>query len=70
MHYHIIPAPTFGPSSESSTPVNPKIVEVVKSSESRIPHSVREMHQMEFESREELDEDDGSVLVQAIKARL
>ncbi|KAH0586142.1 hypothetical protein J132_01422 [Termitomyces sp. J132] len=61
VHYHIIPAPTFGTSSEST--------KCSKKLSSNQP-TMKEMHHMEFKSRRELDEDDGEVLVKEIRARL
>ncbi|KAG1809704.1 HIT-like domain-containing protein [Suillus subaureus] len=61
VHYHIIPAPSFG-----SSAVEP----LEKAKENEIPLSRREMHQREFESREELDEDEGKVLAVRIRASL
>jgi len=55
VHYHIIPAPTFGTSS-SSLP--------------NTALTVTHMHQKEFESREELDGDDAVVLSRKIRAHL
>ncbi|KAF8158250.1 HIT-like protein [Crassisporium funariophilum] len=62
VHYHVIPAPILG----SSRGVSP-IVDVV-GGETPLTH--REMHQKEFESREELDEDDAEALLTKIRARL
>ncbi|KAK0187872.1 HIT-like protein [Armillaria mellea] len=59
VHYHIIPAPTFSntASDTSDTMRDP-------------PLTVGQMHQMEFESREELDDDDAASLLQLLKAKL
>ncbi|KAG1886626.1 HIT-like protein [Suillus subluteus] len=62
VHYHIIPAPSF----DSSAGVEPS----EKAKEKEIALSRREMHQREFESREELDEDEGKVLAVRIRANL
>ncbi|KAG2064380.1 HIT-like protein [Suillus decipiens] len=62
VHYHIIPAPSF----DSSTGVEPS----EKAKENEIPLSRREMHQREFESREELDDDEGRVLTVRVRASL
>ncbi|KAG6903290.1 hypothetical protein C0995_000185 [Termitomyces sp. Mi166 len=61
VHYHIIPAPTFGASSEPPKPSK------VSSSK---PPTMKEMHRMEFESRCELDDDDAGMLAREIRARL
>ncbi|KAG6831955.1 hypothetical protein H0H92_006556 [Tricholoma furcatifolium] len=62
VHYHIIPAPTFGSPSESSTS------ESVKDRKS--PPTMKEMHRMEFESRTELEDCDAEILTKSIRARL
>ncbi|KAG1764561.1 HIT-like protein [Suillus occidentalis] len=62
VHYHIIPAPTF----DSNAGVGP----LEKAKENEIPLSRREMHQREFESREELDEDEGMNLAVRVRASL
>ncbi|KAG2116846.1 HIT-like protein [Suillus clintonianus] len=62
VHYHIIPAPSF-----DSTP---RVDVSEKAKEDEIPLSRREMHQKEFESREELDEDEGKGLAVRIRASL
>ncbi|KAJ7695698.1 HIT-like domain-containing protein [Mycena rosella] len=58
VHYHVIPAPTFGkqPSEAPS-----KVTE---------PLTRREMHQREFEGRSELDDDDATVLADKIRSKL
>ena len=59
MHYHIIPAPKLGGSEQK-----PKSM-----ADLALPtHS--EMHQKEFEARQELDDDDAVVLVKGIRVRL
>ena len=60
VHYHIIPAPQLGSSSFSST----------ETVERQTPLTHEKMHQKEFESRHELDEDDAIVLAKKIRARL
>ncbi|KAG6837617.1 hypothetical protein H0H93_006138 [Arthromyces matolae] len=57
VHFHIIPAPTFGPSEpvESLDETSPN------------PPTMREMHRLEYESRNELDEDDAGVLTREIR---
>jgi diadenosine tetraphosphate (Ap4A) HIT family hydrolase len=58
VHYHIIPAPTFG----KQPPAAPlKDVE---------PLTMKEMHQREFEGRSELDEDDAAILAEQIRSKL
>ncbi|KAF8208664.1 HIT-like domain-containing protein [Mycena galopus ATCC 62051] len=58
VHYHIIPAPTFG--KQPRAPV----VEDTK------PLTRREMHQREFEGRTELDEEEGAILAEQIRSKL
>ncbi|KAJ6584699.1 HIT-like protein [Mycena capillaripes] len=57
VHYHVIPAPTFG--KQPPTPV--KYTE---------PLTMKEMHQREFEGRSELDEDEATVLAEQIRSKL
>ncbi|KAF5382723.1 hypothetical protein D9615_002832 [Tricholomella constricta] len=64
VHYHVIPAPTFGTPSGSTAIMKENMTT------SKPPYSTKEMHQMEFESREELDDDEAGVLVKEIRARL
>lgn len=61
VHYHIIPAPTFGTSSEPTRSL--------KEPSSNKP-TMKEMHRLEFESRRELDEDEASVLAKEIRAKI
>lgn len=61
VHYHIIPAPKFGVSSVAECS-NSKL----QASNPAVPPTKREMHQMEFELREELDDDEGALLAQKI----
>jgi diadenosine tetraphosphate (Ap4A) HIT family hydrolase len=61
VHYHVIPAPVLA-SSPTQTPL--------ASPEKSTPLSSKEMHKAEFESREELDEDDAEQLLKMIKAKL
>lgn len=63
VHYHVIPAPNFGPTATSGI----KSKNIVSK---RHPPTHKEMHRMEFEAREELDDDDARELVQKITARL
>ncbi|KAJ7134356.1 HIT-like domain-containing protein [Mycena epipterygia] len=58
VHYHVIPAPTFG-----SQPTNPSPEDVE-------PLTRREMHQREFEGRSELDDDEAIVLAEQIRSKL
>ncbi|KAJ4481956.1 HIT-like protein [Lentinula aciculospora] len=62
VHYHIIPAPSYDSSSSPST------IEISKEKEP--PLTRRQMHQMEFQGREELDDQDAVSLVKLIRARL
>ncbi|ESK85000.1 histidine triad protein [Moniliophthora roreri MCA 2997] len=64
VHYHIIPAPQFEKTIEAPTRV------VVKDGGPSVPLTVQQMHQMEFESRSDLDEDDAQLLVKQIRAHL
>ncbi|GLB38301.1 putative protein similar to CwfJ C-terminus 1 [Lyophyllum shimeji] len=67
VHYHVIPAPTV----TSPTPSPPAPTSVEKEMESsKRPRSVKEMHRMEFEARDELDEREAGVLAQKIRAHL
>ncbi|KAF8650130.1 hypothetical protein AX16_005366 [Volvariella volvacea WC 439] len=69
VHYHIIPAPTFDkPTPKASTPEQPTRKD--NSSASSPPLSIRRMHQLEFESRGDLDDDDATDLVKKLSARL
>ena len=65
VHYHIIPAPSFDASKQQR-----KEFEKSKERDRRVPVTRREMHQREFESRSELDEDEGHDLATKIRARL
>jgi hypothetical protein len=61
VHYHIIPAPNFD-ASTTSEPFDTKD----RVPDVDVPPTRREMHQKEFESREELDEDEGEILARKI----
>jgi len=61
VHYHIIPAPR---SNSLSTSLGPKDLDQVP------PPTAKDMHRKEYESRDELDEDDAHALVDRIKAHL
>ncbi|KAI0269855.1 HIT-like protein [Gloeopeniophorella convolvens] len=61
VHYHIIPAPRFGSLSANLSP---------RDSNSQKPLSTMDMHRREYESRDELDEDDATVLVERVRAHL
>lgn len=63
MHYHVIPAPRFGSSGRGVEATNDAVG-------GKAPLTHREMHQKEFEAREELDEEDAKVLLKSIRARL
>ncbi|KAF7964886.1 hypothetical protein HWV62_1941 [Athelia sp. TMB] len=65
VHYHIIPAPSFN----APTTVKHEHEEQTKKNP-RTPLTHREMHQREFESRGELDEDDALMLMKKVKAHL
>ncbi|KAI6039681.1 HIT-like protein [Pisolithus marmoratus] len=57
VHFHIIPAPRLGGLPGTDT------MRVV-------PRTTRELHQLEYEGRSELDEDEGRELAEKIRARL
>jgi hypothetical protein len=59
VHYHIIPAPTFHSAPEGNS--GGSIASTL---------TVKEMHRMEFESREELDLDEAEALADRVRARL
>ena len=60
VHYHIIPAPDF---------TNPKPEPAVRNHRTTAL-SQKEMHKAEFESRDDLDDDEAMELVSKITARL
>lgn len=60
VHYHIIPAPDFS---------NPKPQPAVRDHRTTAL-TQKEMHKVEFESRDDLDDDEAMELVSKIKARL
>ncbi|KAF9267579.1 HIT-like protein [Marasmius fiardii PR-910] len=63
VHYHIIPAPKLGvPKPETDTRTG--------ATRSKVPPTEREMHRMEFESRDVLEEEDARDLVERIRAHL
>jgi hypothetical protein len=62
VHYHVIPAPKYG-SSRGVESTNEAVG-------GQAPLTHREMHRKEFESREELDEDDAKALLKKIRSRL
>ncbi|KIK57137.1 hypothetical protein GYMLUDRAFT_173032 [Collybiopsis luxurians FD-317 M1] len=75
VHYHIIPAPSFDSSSLSSPPPPPPTQDVTVELSKRpkpqaAPMSIRQMHQMEFAGRTELEDEDAVLLVKKIRARL
>ncbi|KAH7885103.1 HIT-like protein [Phlebopus sp. FC_14] len=61
VHYHIIPAPT-----STSSPS----VDVRQTTKRHVPTTRRELHQREFEARDELDEEEGHVLAVKVRAKL
>ena len=64
VHFHIIPAPTFGVANADHDGSE-------KSRESNNgPMTMREMHRSELESREELEEDEATILAKKISARM
>lgn len=66
VHYHIIPAPIF----DSPTIEEPASTSKKPPRQSVVPPSRREMHQKEYEAREELDDDEAQALAQNVRARL
>jgi hypothetical protein len=64
VHYHIIPAPKF--SSALATGLGPR----ESDTNQKLPLTAQDMHRKEYESRNELDEDDAHVLIGRIKAHL
>ncbi|KAJ7597513.1 HIT-like protein [Mycena floridula] len=58
VHYHIIPAPIL----DKPTPM-------IEKPATAIP-TMRQMHRMEFESRQELEDDQAELLVKQIRAKL
>lgn len=67
VHYHIIPAPQFEASTELARSDPPRI----KAQRQRVsPKTIREMHQLEYEGRSELDQDEGRELAERIRARM
>jgi len=56
VHYHIIPAPSFTDSSTRSAPT--------------LFPTRATMHNLEFEARSELDEDEGKIIVEKVKGKL
>jgi hypothetical protein len=63
VHYHIIPAPRFSTLPTGLGPREPD-------QNLRLPPTEKDMHRQEYESRDELDEDDAHALVERIKAHL
>ncbi|KAF9046475.1 HIT-like protein [Panaeolus papilionaceus] len=62
VHYHVIPAPRFG--GEGG------VEDTNKAVGGKAPLTHKEMHRLELNSREELDDDDAIVLLEKIRARL
>ncbi|KAK1236255.1 hypothetical protein PQX77_000489 [Marasmius sp. AFHP31] len=60
VHYHIIPTPKFG-TSQPTPPV---------ATGPTVPLTERQMHLMEFESRDFLEDDEAEVLVRKIRSHL
>ncbi|KAI5988414.1 HIT-like protein [Pisolithus albus] len=58
VHFHIIPAPQLGGSPR------------LDATRAIIPRTRRELHQLEYEGRSELDEDEGRELAERIRAKL
>ncbi|KAF8195499.1 HIT-like protein [Pholiota molesta] len=63
VHYHIIPAPKFGSSAKGVEATNEAVG-------GRAPLTHRDMHQKEFEARDELDEDEAKLLLAQMRSRL
>jgi len=61
VHYHIIPAPRF---NSLPTSLGPRDLNQVA------PTTAKDMHRKEYESRDQLDEDDAHALVDKIKTHL
>lgn len=61
VHYHIIPAPRSSALPTGSGPGNLK---------QKPPPTAKDMHRAEYESRDDLDEDAATVLVETIRAHL
>jgi hypothetical protein len=61
VHYHIIPAPRFSTLPTGLGPIEPN---------QNMPPTGKDMHRQEYESRDDLDEDDAHALVERIKANL
>ncbi|PFH53876.1 hypothetical protein AMATHDRAFT_136078 [Amanita thiersii Skay4041] len=66
VHFHVIPAPKLG--AREATSVIPEMQQ--DQEKVRTPRTIREMHQMEFDSRDTLDDDDAKVLLDKIRAKL
>lgn len=64
VHYHIIPAPQFEASQSDPPRIGAQRQRVA------VPRTMREMHQLEYEGRSELDQDEGRELAERIRARL
>ncbi|KAL4064860.1 HIT-like domain-containing protein [Scleroderma yunnanense] len=67
VHYHIIPAPQFGVPT-GLVQSDPPRIEAQRRQEA--PRTMREMHQLEYEGRFELDQGEGHILAQRIRARI
>ena len=64
VHYHVIPAPNFSASN------NAALNSAVSKPIAQEPQNFKDMHRLEREGREELDDDNAETLVELIKARL
>lgn len=65
MHYHIIPAPSFNNSLSAGSGFQKSTGD-----DGKVPLTSKDMHKLEFESRQELDHDEAEGLVKSIRARL
>ncbi|EMD40001.1 hypothetical protein CERSUDRAFT_132773 [Gelatoporia subvermispora B] len=63
VHYHVIPAPSHTTGNHLAS--KPSIVD-----RRTLPITEKEMHQREWEARDELDEEEAAGLVEKIRARL
>jgi len=63
VHYHLIPAPVLGSSEDLDG-------STYRDNNSKAPASRQKMAKLEYEARNELDDDDGIELATIIRARL
>jgi diadenosine tetraphosphate (Ap4A) HIT family hydrolase len=61
VHYHIIPAPRYSTLTTGSSPGE---------LEQKPPPTAKDMHRVEYESRDDLDEDAANMLLEKIRAHL